>query len=304
MYRRPVRAAITTGLARRGEARSGRHLPMIQAVAIIAITAAVLGASRSATAALPAGVAPDSTRGGVSQTSSPQPTSSPATTAVVPPAALTSTGSPSLPECRYADDPAAQSAYSDWQRTIVDTISRLPAGYVPPDLVPVARAGLPGGGLIRALAIPDLRALAEAARKAGAKLAVQSAYRSEASQRAVFAGWVRVAGDAEARRFSARPGHSEHQLGTAIDFRGAGAGAPWNGDFSTTPQAAWLAANAWRFGWLMSYPTGAQAETCYSSEPWHYRYVGRAIAAQVHASGLSLRAWLWGSRSRPHRRDR
>ena len=296
MYRRPVRAAITTGLARRGEARSGRHLPMIQAVAIIAITAAVLGASRSATAALPAGVAPDSTRGGVSQTSSPQPTSSPATTAVVPPAALTSTGSPSLPECRYADDPAAQSSYSDWQRTVVDTISHLPAGYIPPDLVPVARAGLPGGGLIRALA--------EAARKAGAKLAVQSAYRSEASQRAVFAGWVRVAGDAEARRFSARPGHSEHQLGTAIDFRGAGAGAPWNGDFSTTPQAAWLAANAWRFGWLMSYPTGAQAETCYSSEPWHYRYVGRAIAAQVHASGLSLRAWLWGSRSRPHRRDR
>jgi D-alanyl-D-alanine carboxypeptidase len=198
-----------------------------------------------------------------------------------------------LPTCRYADDPATDTAYDHWQRTIVDTISRLPKGYVPPDLMPVSRAELAGGGSIRAVAIDDLRALARAARKAGVRLAVESAYRGEARQRLVFAGWVRTSGPTEARRFSARAGHSEHELGTTVDFRAAAGGPPWRGDFASTPQATWLAANAWRFGWVLSYPAGAQAETCYNGEPWHYRYVGRDVAARVHDSDLTLRAWLW-----------
>ena len=134
---------------------------------------------------------------------------------------------PQLPACRDADEPAAHAAYDDWQRTIVDTTSRLPKGYVPPDLVAVSRAGLSGGGSIRRIAIADLKALATAARKAGVRLAVESAYRSEARQQRTFAGWVRTSGEAEARRFSARAGHSEHQLGTAIDFKAAGGGSPW-----------------------------------------------------------------------------
>ena len=69
---------------------------------------------------------------------------------------------PPLPACRYADEPAAHAAYDDWQRTIVDTTSRLPKGYVPPDLVPVSRAGLSGGGSVRRIAIADLKALVKA----------------------------------------------------------------------------------------------------------------------------------------------
>jgi len=200
---------------------------------------------------------------------------------------------PPLPACRYADEPAAHTDYDDWQHTIVDTISRLPKGYVPPDLVPVSRAGLSGGGSIRLIAIADLKALAKAARKAGVRLAVKSAYRSEARQRATFAGWVRTSGVAEARRFSARAGHSEHQLGTAIDFMAAGGGSPWTPAFARSRHPRWLAANAWRFGWILSYPAGAQAETCYGGEAWHYRYVGRDVTAEVHVSGMTLRAWLW-----------
>ena len=200
---------------------------------------------------------------------------------------------PQVPACRDADEPAADAAYDDWQRTIVDTTSRLPKGYVPPDLVAVSRAGLSGGGSIRRIAIADLKALATAARKAGVRLAVESAYRSEARQRRTFAGWVRTSGEAEARRFSARPGHSEHQLGTAIDFKAAGGGSPWTPAFARSRHARWLAANAWRFGWIQSYPPGAETRTCYGAEAWHYRYVGRDVAAEVHASGMTLRAWLW-----------
>jgi len=198
-----------------------------------------------------------------------------------------------LPACRYADDPAAHTAYDDWQRTIVDTMSRLPKGYVPPDLVPISRAGLSGGGSIRRIAIADLKALAKSGRKAGVRFAVESAYRSEARQRRTFAGWVRTSGEAEARRFSARAGHSEHQLGTAIDFKAAGGASPWTRAFARSRHARWLAANAWRFGWIQSYRQGAETQTCYGAEAWHYRYIGRDVAAQVHASRMTLRAWLW-----------
>lgn len=101
-------------------------------------------------------------------------------------------------------------------------------------------------------------------------------------------------GYSQALLTSARAGHSEHQLGTAIDFRSSGGSAPWNyTDWGTTAAGRWLAANAWVYGFVMSYPKGAQALTCYSYEPWHYRYVGRGVAKKIHDSKLTSRQWLW-----------
>jgi D-alanyl-D-alanine carboxypeptidase len=54
-----------------------------------------------------------------------------------------------------------------------------------------------------------------------------------------------------------------------------------------------MARNAWRFGFVMSYPKGREAETCYAYEPWHYRYVGREVAQAIHDSGLTPRRYLW-----------
>jgi D-alanyl-D-alanine carboxypeptidase len=200
---------------------------------------------------------------------------------------------PDLPPCTYDDLPATDADLEDWATTLVDTAFALPKGYRPTDLVPVGEAGIGGAGSVRALVIADLRALARAAADAGNPLAVQSAYRSRSRQATVFAGWSASAGETEARRFSARPGHSEHQLGTAIDFRATSGGAPWTGSFGTTKAGRWLAANATEFGFVMSYPPGAEAETCYGAEAWHFRYAGREMAAEVEASGLPLRAWLW-----------
>jgi D-alanyl-D-alanine carboxypeptidase len=100
---------------------------------------------------------------------------------------------------------------------------------------------------------------------------------------------------------SARPGHSEHQLGVAIDFSTRSGEDPWTyRDFATETRAGeWLSANAWKYGFIMSYPKGKTAKTCYAYEPWHYRYVGVAEAAAVHASGLTLREWLWQHQPNP-----
>lgn len=201
---------------------------------------------------------------------------------------------PALPACDYVDLPAARAGYGQWGTTVLDTVFKLPGGYAPGDLVDTSQAGLNASHYIRAVAVDDLSAMVDAAAAAGAHLAIQSSYRSYAGQVLTFDGWVSEVGYAEALKTSARPGHSEHQLGTAIDFKTVGAIAPWRyADWATSTEGAWLAANAWKFGWVMSYPKGTSAASCYRYEPWHYRYVGRATAAAVHAAGTTLREWLW-----------
>lgn len=206
-------------------------------------------------------------------------------------------GSADLPACRFDDVPATQRPGGDWTLAILDTIYRLPAGYAPPDLVTVGNAGISGSGQVRATMIPDLKALAKTARNAGLPLAVKSAYRSEARQQAVYDDWVRTSGEAAARQFSARPGHSEHQLGLAVDFAAEGGTAPWDESFAQTAQGHWLAQHAADYGFVMSYPKDAEAVTCYAYEPWHFRWVGRTVARAVAASDMPLRAWLWSERA-------
>ena len=98
----------------------------------------------------------------------------------------------------------------------------------------------------------------------------------------------------QALKESARPGHSEHQLGTALDFRSAAGPPAWElDDWAQTPAGAWMAEHAPRFGFVMSYPRGEEETVCYAYESWHYRYVGRDVARTVRESGLTLREWLW-----------
>jgi D-alanyl-D-alanine carboxypeptidase len=161
-------------------------------------------------------------------------------------------------------------------------------------------AGLNSGHRVRALVIADLKAMAKAARSAGARLAVQSAFRSYSTQRSTFAYWSRVSGYSAALKSSARAGHSEHQLGTTVDFRSYGGSAPWYySDWGNTKAGAWLKKNAWKYGFVMSYPKGKASVTCYSYEPWHYRYMGRSEAAKIRTSGLTLRQYLWRQQTAP-----
>ena len=102
----------------------------------------------------------------------------------------------------------------------------------------------------------------------------------------------RELGDAEAGSRVARPGHSEHQLGTTIDVTSEG-DQDVDQSWGTTPAGQWVATNAHEYGFLLSYPPDASDRTCYDYEPWHLRYVGRELASDVIESGLSLREYLW-----------
>lgn len=194
-----------------------------------------------------------------------------------------------------ADRDVSAPPATDVALTVLDRSYALAAGYAPSDLVPASSAGLTGSSatkLVRSVVVDDLAAMGAAWREAGLSVIVESAYRSYAAQAATFNSWVSRLGYAAALVRSARPGHSEHQLGTAIDVTSPGWGGRF-GDWAVeSPEGAWMAANAWRYGFVMSYPAGSQAQTCFSYEPWHYRWIGREAASAHRSSGLQLRQFL------------
>ena len=134
--------------------------------------------------------------------------------------------------------------------------------------------------------IDDLKAMAAAAKKNGTPLVAWSPYRSYKQQKSLFngyAGWnsktQTYSNFDSAITYSARPGHSEHQTGLTIDFVAVG-DKGLTSNWEVTRTGGWMAKNAWKYGWVMSYPKGKQDLVCYSYEPWHYRYFGRDLATE------------------------
>jgi len=131
--------------------------------------------------------------------------------------------------------------------------------------------------------------MGQAAAAAGAPIGIWSPYRPYRQQVQIFNDYVALDGYRDAITYSMRPGHSEHQLGLGVDFMSAGGGSPLPGDWGQTPAGAWMRDNAWKYGWVNSYPLGDNGElfnprTCFHYEPWHYRYLGRAMARKVSAA--------------------
>jgi D-alanyl-D-alanine carboxypeptidase len=206
----------------------------------------------------------------------------------------TTTTIPPVPACADGDVIVADDPAASWDRVLVDTARALPPEFGPSDLHNIADAGFPftDGLAVRALVVADLDALRQAAAANGTPLSILAAYRSHAQQADLYERRVDELGDAEAGSRVARPGHSEHQLGTTIDVTTEGA-TDVDQSWGATAHGQWVATNAHKYGFLLSYPQGASEHTCYDYEPWHLRYVGRELAADVIDSGLSLREYLW-----------
>lgn len=158
---------------------------------------------------------------------------------------------------------------------LVDKKYALGAAYEPEDLL-VLKSGTylvnRSGLRLRKAAAAALETMAYGAKKDGVTLVVSSCYRSYDYQQQVYERNVKQMGQAAADRESARPGHSQHQLGLAVDFGSI------DDSFAATAQGRWLGKNAWRYGWSLSYPQGYEAITGYRWESWHYRYVGPELS--------------------------
>lgn len=157
-----------------------------------------------------------------------------------------------------------------------------PLRYIAPDLV-----YYPGTNFVlRRQVSANLQGLFAASRNAGAPLAVVSAYRSYDEQAALYNHYVSIYGQATADTISARPGHSEHQTGLAVDVGNANGSCGLGACFGDTPGGRWVAQNAHRYGFIVRYPNGYQSTTGYTYEPWHLRYVGKSVATEMKTRGI------------------
>ena len=120
----------------------------------------------------------------------------------------------------------------------------------------------------------------------GLKLKIVSGYRSYRDQINAYTKFSKRDGQDAADRYSARPGHSEHQTGLAMDINSV------YKSFADTPEGIWLAANCTKYGFILRYPEDKEAVTGYMYEPWHIRYVGVETAAVISESGLCLEEFL------------
>lgn len=159
-----------------------------------------------------------------------------------------------------------------------------PKAYAPPDLVPWRDPAYE----MRAEVAEHLEVLFEAAETEQLGLRVISGYRSYETQRGTYASWVGLHGLASAEATSARAGHSEHQTGLAVDLDSTRGKCYLDDCFGETAEGRWVAQNAYRFGFVLSYPKGYRDRTGYAYEPWHIRYVGPRTAGVMHDRGLVL----------------
>ncbi len=123
-----------------------------------------------------------------------------------------------------------------------------------------------------------------AAKEAGYTMWNQSGFRSYEKQKSLYNNYVNRSGKAAADTYSARPGHSEHQTGLAFDV--CATNRPCiNSNFDSTAEAAWLSENAYKYGFILRYPSGKSGITGYKYESWHFRYVGVDLATKLYNGG-------------------
>lgn len=271
-------------------------LPLV----LLAIVAAQQPATPARPAFLPTRPLPTATPT-LTRTPTPRPTATPTPTRTATPTRTptqTSTPRPPTATAVVFKGPDADAL------RIANKTRALPPDYAPQDLVSLNELGLPTYGdqdeqlrLQAAFALAEMFAVAD---EAGIPLVVRSAYRSYDNQAFTFAYFVEqelrqaeeagqpiTVEEAEARanRYSARPGHSEHQLGTTVDITSADVAGELATDFGQTAAGRWLRDHAHEFGFVMSYPEGKEAMTGYIYEPWHFRWIGRGHAEMLHALG-------------------
>ena len=177
----------------------------------------------------------------------------------------------------------------EWNLIIVNRWNELPEDYS------VELTELSNGQKVDSRIYPYLQEMFDAAREEGVYPVVREGYRTAEEQQEILEdriqtyinqGYSRSRAERTAKEWVALPGTSEHQLGIAVDI---------NADKSMCSNEevyAWLAENAYKYGFILRYPPGKQEITGTSYEPWHYRYVGVEVAQEIYEQGICLEEYF------------
>lgn len=171
---------------------------------------------------------------------------------------------------------------------LVNKNNKLTKSFIPPCLEKLNTKYSHNEKYLRKEARIAFEKLSKAAAKENYSIIAVSTYRSFEYQENLFKKYVQEKGRKYALNCSAKPGHSEHQTGLAVDVEGS------NKDynlFAESPEFNWMRDNAHKFGFILRYPKGKENITGFKYEPWHYRYVGIDIATIIYEENLTLEEW-------------
>ncbi len=170
---------------------------------------------------------------------------------------------------------------------VVNKKRPLPSTFAPSDLKYINERKQ-----IRAEAATAFQKMMKAAEQDGLSFKIISAYRSYSNQVDVYNGWVKRDGQIKADTYSARPGHSEHQTGLAVDIGNANGMCDLDICFADTPLGKWLLAYAYKYGFIIRFPSNKINITGYQYEPWHIRYVGTYLAEKLQDAHQTMEEYF------------
>lgn len=183
-----------------------------------------------------------------------------------------------------------QTDISKWNLVLVNN------DFCIPDSYDIELLELSNGEKIDRRIYPELREMLDDMRSEGLYSFVREGFRSAEEQKQILRDMVKekmvqgfMPSEAykEARKTAAAVGNSEHQLGLAVDI---------NADPDKSDEwevYIWLEENAWKYGFILRYPIDKTEITGFSYEPWHYRYVGKEAAEEIHNQGVCLEEYLY-----------
>lgn len=191
-----------------------------------------------------------------------------------------------------AEDDSNKADVSKENLILVNRENALSENYRPKDLVTVNvrfyRTASAEERTMRKEAAEALEELFRAAQNEGIELYGLNGYRSYETQKDLYNKDRSTKGEGYAEQYDAKPGHSEHQTGLAMDVTNR----TYSYGFQTTREGKWLVKNCYKYGFILRYPEGKEGITGYSYEPWHIRYVGKNAAKEIFSKGIVLEQYL------------
>ena len=178
-----------------------------------------------------------------------------------------------------------------WNLTLVNSTHAVPEDWVVPEFTE-----LRNGQRVDSRIYPELQAMFDAARAAGRTPLVISSYRTYDDQKNMLVkkyrafkeqGYSHEDAQAEALKWAAYPGYSEHQLGLAIDV-----GTSNSEKCSKDRVWSWLKEHCAEYGFIWRYSEEKSAITSIANEPWHFRYVGVEAATYIMENNLCLEEYM------------
>lgn len=168
---------------------------------------------------------------------------------------------------------------------LVNKTYQLPEDYIPNDLEFISPSYAYENKMLRKEAKEAFEKLSQDASTLGYRVIATSTYRDFHYQKKLFDQYSEEKGTEYALKCSAKPGHSEHQTGLAVDVAGSNDNYD---DFEKSIEFPWMKENAHKYGFILRYPKGKEKITGFKYEPWHYRYVGSEIAKVIYDEKLTL----------------